>query len=132
MGARTALRSNMQLVADAQDILTRYLVPDGLTSHEALNELLGLLDGPRSREAKALAEQALMPQLALNGDVVSEDVDFAFVWTKHGRLPRVAHGTDEDALREAERLARKNPGRKFIVLHAHTKLHLPSPAKETA
>jgi hypothetical protein len=38
-----------------------------------------------------------------------------FVWTKKGRRPRFHHDTHESALKEAQRLAAANPGRKFIV-----------------
>jgi hypothetical protein len=38
-----------------------------------------------------------------------------FVWTKSGRAPRYRHETRASAIVEAERLAKENPGRKFIV-----------------
>lgn len=38
-----------------------------------------------------------------------------FVWTKKGSAPRFAHETHASALAEARRLAKLNPGRKFIV-----------------
>ena len=40
------------VVHDAQKILARYIVPDSrLSEHDAINELLGLLDGPRGLAA---------------------------------------------------------------------------------
>jgi hypothetical protein len=38
-----------------------------------------------------------------------------FVWTKKGRAPTFAHDTHGAALAEATRLAKANPGKKFIV-----------------
>ena len=44
-----------KVITDAQDILARYIVPDsGITEHECVNQLLGLLDGPQAREALAV------------------------------------------------------------------------------
>ena len=44
-----------KVVTDAQDILARYIVPDsGISEHECVNQLLGLLDGPQTREAMTL------------------------------------------------------------------------------
>ena len=41
-----------KVITDAQDILARYIVPDsGISEHECVNQLLGLLDGPQTREA---------------------------------------------------------------------------------
>jgi hypothetical protein len=41
-----------KVVTDAQAILAEYIVPDsGISDHECINRLLGLLDGPQSREA---------------------------------------------------------------------------------
>lgn len=54
--------------------------------------------------------------------VTIENKDVWFVWTKTGRTPRKAHETQEAALLEAERLARKLPGKKFLVLHATHKV----------
>ena len=39
----------LALIADCQNILTNYLVPDGLSEQDCLSKLLELLDGPRSR-----------------------------------------------------------------------------------
>ena len=39
------------LVTDAQAILADYLPPDGISKDEAIDRLLTLLDGPRSRVA---------------------------------------------------------------------------------
>jgi hypothetical protein len=125
------LRSTIAL---SQAILTEYLVPDGITKEEAINRLLGLLDGPALREVEAFTEGAILEaerKPAFATDLVVEPVDFSFVWTKKGHLPRVAHHREDAALAEAERLARKNPGTKFIVLRAVHKLHIPSKLKET-
>lgn len=64
-------------------------------------------------------------------DLRLEAVDFWLVWSKHGHLPRVTHHTEAAAVREAERLARKHLGRKFIVLRAIHKISLPAEQKET-
>lgn len=43
-----------KVITDAQDILATYIVPDsGISDHECINRLLGLLDGPQTREALA-------------------------------------------------------------------------------
>lgn len=47
------------LVADAQTILTDYLIPDGLNSDQALNRLLELFDGPRQRQTEARVQAAI-------------------------------------------------------------------------
>ena len=49
-------------------------------------------------------------------------VQFWFVWTKRGYIPRVAHDSFKKAVDEATRLARKHPDRKFIVLEAKCKI----------
>jgi hypothetical protein len=42
----------LALVNKATDILATYIVPDsGITEHEAVNQLLGLFDGPECRAA---------------------------------------------------------------------------------
>jgi hypothetical protein len=38
------------VVRDCQDVLAAYLPPDGIGAQEALNRLLGILDGPRGLE----------------------------------------------------------------------------------
>ena len=41
-----------KVITDAQAILATYIVPDSdITEHECVNQLLGLLDGPQTREA---------------------------------------------------------------------------------
>jgi hypothetical protein len=59
-------------------------------------------------------------------DVVHEQKDSFCVWTKTGHLPRRFHSKREIAEAEAIRLARLNPGKKFIVLHAVDKIHVPA------
>lgn len=43
----------------AQEILTRYLVPDGLDASQALCTLLALLDGPEQRSAQSSWDAAI-------------------------------------------------------------------------
>ena len=49
------------IIEAAQEILTRYLLPDGLDHHEALRALLLLLDGPEQRLAQARWDAAIGP-----------------------------------------------------------------------
>lgn len=42
------------IIRRAQAILTDYLIPDGLSAAEAIDGLLGLLDGPDQRAAQTL------------------------------------------------------------------------------
>lgn len=42
----------LDLVARSQEILARRVHPEGISEHEAINELLGLLDGPAWRKAR--------------------------------------------------------------------------------
>jgi hypothetical protein len=67
---------------------------------------------------QAVAEIAEPEELLVSVPVISEPVEFWFVWTKKGRVPRFAHHTQESAMDEAIRLARKRPDCKFIVLKA--------------
>lgn len=43
-------------------------------------------------------------------------VPFWLVWNEGGHAPRVKHPDQETAEREAERLAKVNPGQSFVVL----------------
>lgn len=44
------------IIKKAQEILAAYIVPDsGISDHECINQLLGLLDGPECRDALAAA-----------------------------------------------------------------------------
>lgn len=43
---------------------------------------------------------------------------FFMVWNPNGYPPRVQHGDRTAADREATRLARENPGQRFVVLMA--------------
>jgi hypothetical protein len=54
--------------------------------------------------------------------ILTETVDFYMLWTKTGWAPRRAHATEIEALDEARRLAVEFPGKKFIVLHATSKI----------
>jgi hypothetical protein len=62
----------------------------------------------------------------LPDNVRQEVVSFWWVWTKRGRNPRYFHGSPFEAEAEAQRLALKHPGQKFIVLHAYTKFFVPT------
>jgi hypothetical protein len=128
-----AINGLRALIHTAQGVLTDYLRPDGNDGDHALNRLLDLFDGPSQRLAEGTAQAVVAAAEAkpdIGPDIRLETVDFWFVWSKHGHLPRVTHHTEAAAVREAERLARKNPGRKFIVLRAEHKLSLPAEQKE--
>lgn len=43
---------------------------------------------------------------------------FWFVWCPEGNSPRHKHPSEALAISEAERLARENPGRTFVVLES--------------
>lgn len=49
----------LALINHAQAILTAHLVPDGMGADEAINQLLGLLDGPDQRRVAAMYSAAL-------------------------------------------------------------------------
>jgi len=49
---RDQIRLWRGLVMDCQAVLGRYLPPDGIGEDQAINELLGLLDGPQWIEAE--------------------------------------------------------------------------------
>lgn len=66
--------------------------------------------------------------MSQSAEIILEPVEFFFVWTKKGRVPRFTHQTRESASAEAIRLAEKHPGRKFIVLRAEGKFSLASAA----
>lgn len=60
-------------------------------------------------------------------DLIIEDCEFWFVWTKKGHFPRFVHNTQAAAEAEADRLAQLKPhGRKFIVLRGYRKCHVPA------
>jgi hypothetical protein len=56
---------------------------------------------------------------------MAEPVDFFMVWTKTGYAPRRIHDDFQIAAAEAQRLAKQHPGKKFIVLKAVAKYHVP-------
>ena len=76
------------------------------------------MTAPRDTAAMATAAAIVERQAA----------DFYMVWTKTGHRPRRVHGLKETAEAEAERLAAETPGKKFIVLHAYTKMVAPTPS----
>jgi len=43
--------------------------------------------------------------------------EFWMVWCEEEMPPRVKHSSETMAVLEAERLARKNPGQRFFILH---------------
>lgn len=45
---------------------------------------------------------------------------FWFVWNPAGHAPTYKHFNEGEAIREAERLAKQNPGQDFIVLQSVT------------
>ncbi len=47
------------IIARAQAILTQYLIPDGIDGPTAIDQLLGLLDGPDQRAAQKLWDTAV-------------------------------------------------------------------------
>jgi hypothetical protein len=49
---------------------------------------------------------------------VKHEDGFYLVWNKDGSAPRVKHDNFVSARVEAERLARRNPGERFIVLQS--------------
>lgn len=57
-----------------------------------------------------------------------EDCRFWMVWTKTGRAPTRTHALQGSAEDEADRLARKFPGKKFIVLFGFRKCSVAKPA----
>lgn len=48
-GLLEALEEEGKFIRKCQDVLTSYLVPDGIDADEAISNLLGLLDGPEQR-----------------------------------------------------------------------------------
>lgn len=49
-----ALKGSDSLIVKAQEILATYIVPDsGISDHDCINSLLGLLDGPEQRLVQA-------------------------------------------------------------------------------
>ena len=59
-------------------------------------------------------------------DHVREETTFFMVWTKKGHVPRFTHNTRAEAEAEADRLAAQAPGKKFVVLQAVSKVHVPA------
>lgn len=59
-----------------------------------------------------------------------EEIGSYCVWTKWGRRPQFYHPTLEQAMAEAERLALKHPGRKFIVMKMEGKFGVPADQPE--
>lgn len=58
--------------------------------------------------------------------VIAEPHSTWCIWTKTGSRPKRFHATREEAEAEATRLARKNPGKRFIVMQMVAKFHVPA------
>lgn len=58
-GLKAGGAAQTEIITKAQAILTSYLTPDGIGGAEAINRLLGLLDGPEQRAAQALWDAAV-------------------------------------------------------------------------
>lgn len=57
---RSALEAMQRVVTDSQDVLSRYIVPDCTDDPEdIINELYGILDGSKWRNARDKARAAL-------------------------------------------------------------------------
>lgn len=56
--------------------------------------------------------------------VTCEEMATWCVWNKSGHRPKRFHNTREEAEAEAQRLARKRPGHKFIVMQMVGKWHV--------
>jgi hypothetical protein len=63
-------------------------------------------------------------------DVAEEPRDRWWIWQKNGHPPRFAWPTEEQANAEAQRLARRNPGQAFIVMHSTRKFRVEVPETE--
>jgi hypothetical protein len=62
----TALAELNGLVENAQHVLAEYLPPNsGISEHEAISRLLGLLDGPQQRRIQGNARELLGARPAL-------------------------------------------------------------------
>jgi hypothetical protein len=62
----------------------------------------------------------------------AEEADFWIVWSPEGdRPPRHRHDSYESARREAERLARENPGRRFYAMMAMSVSSVPTSITRT-
>jgi len=59
---REAGNAQTDILRAAQEILTRYLIPDGIDGPQTINELLGLLDGSAQRSAQFNWDAALQPK----------------------------------------------------------------------
>lgn len=65
---REALQAQTAIVSAAQNILTKYLIPDGIDDASAIDQLLGLLDGQDQRSALERTRAALSPAPSEGGD----------------------------------------------------------------
>lgn len=118
------------------------------TTATAAAELLPAVSHPRALEV--LAELArdyrnlLVAARACRNDLAELCEDRAvlipkatwFVWSKHGRTPHFAHGSEASATAEATRLANRHPGNSFLVMQCTHKMRAepiidPEPARDT-
>lgn len=76
---REALVASDELIRAAQNVITDYLPPGGISAHEAVGLLIGLLDGPRRREVQAATKEALSttPPIAAPGDALYDSAYIA-------------------------------------------------------
>ena len=56
---KEALEKTNGIIIAAQSVLAEYLPPDGMSQDEAVNMLLGILDGPDQRDAQSACDAAL-------------------------------------------------------------------------
>lgn len=105
---------NKQFVADQEKLVRNREIADLLRRLAPLVPCLPTA-ATMIRAANVLDPPPLVP-------LTKEWLSFYMVWTKTGTSPRFMHANEMAAVAEAERLARKHPDKKFIVLHAFLKV----------
>lgn len=60
----------------------------------------------------------------IDGPAIISARDTWFIWQKYGHPPHFAHPTEELAMAEATRLAKRHPGKSFIVMRAKNKVRV--------
>ena len=63
-------------------------------------------------------------------DLIQEPASTWCIWTKTGNRPTKFHPNKRAAMREAARLARLSPGKKYIVMRMVAKVHVEAPQTE--
>ena len=66
------------------------------------------------------------PAFPTRGDTMTTNTKKFWMITGDGNSPKVRHTNRQDAVREAERLAKTNPGTEFFVLEAVEMLTQPT------